>query len=469
MRKITQITINRFLELLKERNVECHALSVSQNGEVLIEKAFNPYRLDSLHPIYSVTKSFTSMAIGFLEQDGLIDLNDTWISYFPEYESDVADPRFFSVTIRTLLTMSLGQDLEVELSEDDDWVATVLGKELSNDPNSIYCYNSHCSHLLSALVTKVSNEKMVDYLKPRMFDPLKFKNYYWQEDKKGRNIGGYGLHVLISDLRKFGECCLNEGVYDGKQILPKEWIKKATSYQMKTANVYPLDRSENRQGYGYHFWMCTHGGYRCSGLHGQICFIQPENKLVVAMFNNTSGSQVIMDCLFDAIEEQPEMAKECEFRLLPVSGEKESHVLDQWLNVRAIACKYNNCFSFESLEMHKNNDLIEIYIDRDGKRYKAIAGYNKWYEQENKFHTFNPFWTANCMLDEQPQYVDNTLFASYAWESNTTLVVQIRELDHSAFTILKFSFDRKHIELYYNVTGLYTTLNDTKCTFYKEC
>lgn len=462
---ITQATIHHFLELLKEKNVECHALSISQNHQILLERAFAPYTVESLHPVYSVTKSFTSMAIGFLEEEGKINIDDNWISYFPEYDSYVADPMFRQVTIKNLLTMTLGQDCEVELTDEDDWVLSVVEKKLSFEPGSIYLYNSHCSHLLSALVTKITGEKMVDYLKTRLFDPLEFQNYYWQEDVNGRTIGGYGLHICIHDLMKFGQCCLDQGVYKGKQVLPKQWLEKATSYQMKNANVYPIARSENRQGYGLHFWMCTHGGYRCSGLHAQICFMQPENNLVVAMFNNTSGSQIILDCLFKAIEDQVETAAASNFQILPVKGHQKENVIESWYNQKVAA--YMNDFQLDWITFYKVNDLMKIDISRNHQVYSVEAGFEHWHAQENKFHRFNTFTIHGHVQNEQPEFVDNTLFASYAWETPTTLVVAIRELDHSAATTLRFAFDNTHIVLYYHVTGLYTTLVETKCVFKK--
>lgn len=460
---ISQATIQHFLEILKSKNIECHALSISQNHHILLEKSFSPYTLDSLHPVYSVTKSFTSMAIGFLEEEGKININDSWLSYFPEYKCYVADPRLSQVTIKNLLTMTLGQDCEVELVDGDDWVLSVIGKKLSYDPGSIYFYNSHCSHLLSALVTQLTGEKMVDYLKTRLFEPLEFQDYYWQEDPQGRTIGGYGLHICIHDLMKFGQCCLDYGVYNGKQVLPRQWVEKATQFQMKNANVYPMTRSENRQGYGYHFWMCTHGGYRCSGLHAQICFMHPENNLVVAMFNNASGSQVILESLFQAIEDQVEYAKESDFQLSPVEGRQNEEVIESWLGQRILA--YTNYFQLDWIEFHKINDFLKINISKNNQIYSVEAKYNQWYAQDNHFHCFNKFNIHGYVENEQPDYVNNTLFASYAWETSTTMVVQIRELDHSACTTLRFAFDKSHIVLYYQVTGLYTTLIETKCIF----
>ncbi|MFR7591012.1 MAG: serine hydrolase domain-containing protein [Longibaculum sp.] len=463
MQIIKKETISYFLNLLEKRHIECHALSICQNGHVLLEKAFSPYTLESLHPVYSVTKSFTSMAIGFLEAEGKLNIENSWISYFPEYEEYVADKQFYDVNIKHLLTMSLGQDCEVEVTKDDNWIFTILGKKLAYQPGTVYLYNSHCSHLLSALVTKLSHQKMSDYLKTKLFIPLDIHNYYWQEDLQGNNIGGYGLHISIHDLMKFGKCCLDGGMYEGKQVLPKQWLDKATTIQMKNVDAYPLNRSENRQGYGLHFWMCTHGAYRMSGLHAQLCFIQPENKLVIAMFNNSSGSQAVLDCWFQAVEDQIEMSEQSSFQLPTVKGLIGEDFLNDYLNQKM--CAYTNDFQFNWLSFKKNADKIEISICRNNQVFSVVAGYHDWYAQENNFHTFNTFMTYDSLVNEQPPNIENTLFACYGWQTNTTLIVEIRELDHSARTVLKFAFDHFHVVLYYSVTGLYTNVTETKCIF----
>ncbi len=463
MLKMREETICHFLDILKRRHIECHALSICQNDQLLIEEAFHPYELEKLHPVYSVTKSFTSMAIGFLEAEQRIDIEKPWISYFPEYRNDVEDPAFLQVTIRHLLTMSLGQDCEVEVMRGDHWIQTILGKKLAYAPGSVFFYNSHCSHMLSALVTKLTGEKMSEYLRPRLFAPLQIVDYYWQEDQQGLSIGGYGLHLRIHDLMKFGKCCLDHGTYKGLQVLSESWLKQATSYQMKNVNVYPAQRSENRQGYGLHFWMCTRGGYRMSGLHAQLCFIQPENNLVVAMFNNSTGSQEILDCLFEAMEDQPETAPIPVFKILPLSGTSKETVLDPWLH-ELIPAGVND-FKLDWIRFESEDDKIQIHISRNQQTYCVLAGYNSWLAQDNQFHNFNTFMSYDSLCNEQPSTVDNTLFASYAWITPTTLKVVIREHDHSAVTTLTFAFDRYYVVLYYHIDGLYTNLTETKCVF----
>ena len=463
MQIVNSEVINHFFALLKERNIECHAISIYQKGAILLEKAFAPFDVNQLHPLYSVTKSFTSMAIGFLEQEGKLSLDDTWIRYFPEYDALLADQKFKEVTLWHLLTMSLGQDSEVEIVGDDDWVKVVLGKEIVFEPGTVFLYNSYCSHLLSALVMKLTGVSMEDYLKSRLFEPLNIHHYLWEKDLYGRTLGGYGLHLSIHDLMKFGVCCLQHGVYEGKQVMPVSWLDKATTFQISNAASYPKERSENRQGYGLHFWMCTHGGYRCSGLHGQLCFIQPENDLVIAMQNATTGSQAILNCLFEAMEDA-QICSEPEFSIPLLKGGRESHVIDPWMN--QIWKAVPNYFGIETICLRLNQDLLTLDIIRNHRQYQIIAGYQIWHRQEDHFKDFQTFMTQEGICEAYDQK-SNVAFANYAWKTKTTLKIEIRELDHSCGTLLRFEFDQGHLVMRYHVNGLYTMITETKCIFSK--
>lgn len=462
MRIVDERTIHRFLELLHRRNIECHAISMYQNGNIILEKAWDPFDVKELHPLFSVTKSFTSMAIGLLEEEGKLSVDDTWISYFPEYKEAVADPAMFRVTIHHLLTMSLGQDTEIEVIEGDDWIKIVLGKELVHEPGSVFLYNSYCSHLLSALVTKLTGISMKEYLHTRLFEPLEITHYQWEEDYFGRTLGGYGLHLSIHDLVKFGICCLNQGIYHKKQILPQHWLEKATMCQIETAQGYPTNRSENRQGYGYHFWMSTRGAYRCSGLHGQLCIIQPENNLVIAMQSATTGSQPILDCLFEAMDDKI-AGTIPEFSLPLRKGETQSKALAPWCNKVLLADKnYMGITSIRIEEINQHQLMFEF--EKDAQTYRIQAGFQQWLKQKDEFLYFNSFMTQDGikkLYDEK----SNAAFANYAWKNKTTLQMDIREWDRSCGTTFILEVDKHHLVLRYSVNALYTILTEAKCIF----
>lgn len=466
MKEFTQQQISQFLQLLKINGVETHAITIYQNDVCLLNRAYAPYEVTALHPLYSVSKSFLSAAVGFLVDEGKIDINKTWLSYCPTYADKIVDSRFNKVTVRNLLTMTLGQDNEAVMHGTDDWAENTVAKRLTYEPGMKFFYNSMCSHLLSILVQTLTGEKLVDFLASRLFAPLGITNYYWEEDRLGHNTGGFGLHLATQDLAKYGLCLLHQGKYNGKQVLPASWVAAATSKQVENASEYPAARSENRQGYGYQFWMCTHGGFRCSGLHGQLCFVQPENQLVIAMSNATTGSQAVLNCLFAAMDAPQETKPFADFSI-PMPKGRASSCDDNELQGQMEALP--NPASITRVEWNKIDDThLELSFWRENQKYSLIAGYNEWYRQTDTWDGFSTFIAADSMKDSPRLVGQDVLFASYAWASDSTLEIRMRALDRSAGYTLLFTVDRKYLTLHYNVNALYSPFVSFDATFVRK-
>lgn len=466
MENFTQERIDQFLTLLRDTGVEVHAITIYQNGKLLLDKAYTPFETTALHPLYSVSKSFLSIAVGYLVEEGQVKLDKPWLSYCPEYTEKIADPRFIDVTVRNLLTMSLGQDSEAAIHGDDDWVENIVGKKLVYDPGKKFFYNSMCSQLLSIMVQNVSGKRVVDLLAERLFEPLGIEDYYWEQDCHGHNTGGFGLHMRTSDLAKFGLCCLANGQYGGRQLIPKKWLAEATSKQIENASEYPMSRTENRQGYGYHFWMCTHGAYRCSGLHGQLCFVQPYNQLVIAMSSATTGSQAILNCLFHSMD-YPEQVTAFHDFVIPMKEGHAQSCESPYLNTRYEAI--GNPAGITYMELIQIDSMhISITLKKNGKKYAFTAGYNEWTRQRNEFEGFSKFITCDSSLKMRPSDQIPVLFGNYAWTTDTTLQVQLRALDCASGFHFTFEIDSKYITLNYEVKALFSTFTSFSVAFYRK-
>lgn len=464
MKPLNKDTIYQFLYLLKRNNVECHAITIVQNGSVLLDKAYQPFQKEALHPLYSVTKSFTGTAVGMLVSAGKLSLSDSWLSYFPEYRK-YATAGFEKVTIRNLLTMTLGQDAEPIIRKDEDWIKGIIEKPLVYRPGTKFFYNSMCSHLLSCLVQKVTGQKLSQYLKENLFQPLGIRDFYWEEDRQGHTLGGFGLHLKTADLAKFGVCILNEGVCAGRQIIPAEWIREATAKQMENASEYPASRSENRQGYGYQFWRCTHDAFRCSGLHGQLCLIQPKNKLVIAMSSATTGSQAILNCLFEAMDYPVKNSEQPCFVIPLLSGSTHSGCwTDRQLYRRHAALPNPAGISGMRIEK-KSAHEIEVTFSKAGRRYSFIAAEGIWKAGKNKIENFSEFHSGDSINDRTPAKYRGPVFGNYAWISKTTLQVQLRALNHSSCWNFLFQLDGQHITLFYQINALYTFFPSFEAVF----
>lgn len=315
--KFNEVTGERLLALLRKRGVEVRSLVVRQDGGVVFSHATAPFPLEHVHPLYSVTKSFTSCAVGMLVEQGAVDINAPWVSYLPEYGAKALDARFCRVSVRDLLTMQMGQDAEPQLQGGDDWALGVAGKPFAHDPGTVFFYNSLCSHLLSVLVQRISGETLDRFLAKRLFEPLGISKWWWEHDRQGHATGGFGLHLSTPDLAKFGQCLLDGGIWEGRRVVPGDWVREATRKQVETRPFYPDSSTEDRNGYGYQFWMCAGGGFRCSGLWGQLCYVLPEQRLVVAASSSTSGSKPIMDALYDVLRIEPNYRAVCLEEELP--------------------------------------------------------------------------------------------------------------------------------------------------------
>ena len=443
MRTISKHQADLFLSLLKERNIEIHSLCLYQDGALLLDDTFEPFQRGALHPLYSITKSFTSIAIGLLIQDHKLQLEDRWCDFFPEYKEKITDPKFLSVTIKDLLTMTLGQDREVTVESGDDWIENILSKPLAYRPSEKFFYNSMCSMLLSVLIQKLTGCKEADFLDQRIFQPLRIHNWYWEEDEQGHSIGGYGLHLEIHDLLKFGIFLLKEGKYNGVKLLDPEWIHTATSHQVDTKEYFSSVRNEDRQGYGFHFWMCTHGAYRCSGMFGQICLIIPDERIVLAVNSSTTGSQPILDCFFEAYDHPNENILHTYHIDLP--NGKSVSPWSKLLFGTFQNCDSNNpCF----LKINQISNLIDLEWNSKEQTKKLSCGFNKWIQQSDTYSS-----AGNFILQPEMKKinVNRCLYASYAWPSDTMLMIDVRADDYSGRERILLQLDGKYLKITHDI------------------
>ncbi len=457
MARMNENTRNHFFRLLNKSDIEVHSMSIYEKGEWLFEEAVKPYELDSLHPLYSVTKSFTSQAIGLLVEDGLVGLDTPWIDYFPEYEVCLFDDMFKKVTVRHLLTMSMGQDCETRVNKDSDPIIKVLQKPVVYEPGTKFLYNSHCSHLLGALVSKVSGMKLAKFVEKRIFEPLGIEEYAWDEDKFNRSLGGFGLHLKIHDLAKFGVCCMHDGMYEGKQVLSKAYNELATSKQMENDYCTSLDEQE-RQGYGFQYWLCTKG-VRCSGMFGQLVFMLKEEDLVITMHTTSESSKEILACLYEALK-QEEVIEEEVLENPVLVGEEKSQMIYLFDDLLLVA--QSNYFRMEYLTITQLEDGIMIACKRNFHTYRIVAKYNEWHKQKNQCIGFNPY-----LVKDQLKRVSCSkyTYANYAWLTPSTLAVRVLESDSTASTTLLLRFDEHTITMEYSVKGLWSQMDEATVVF----
>lgn len=288
-----------FIDAVEADDLELHSLMVLKNRHVIAEGWWKPFSHDDPHLLYSLSKSFTSTAIGFAVQEGLLQIDDPVISFFPEQLPPNPSELLASMRVRHLLSMSTGHaadDMsEMHAREDGDWVRGFLAREVIYEPGTHFLYNSSASYVLSAIISKVTGQTTLDYLRPRLLDPLGIEKATWETCPKGISVGGWGMSVTTDAIARFGLFYLLKGVWDGKQLLNEAWIEDATSFQISNGDNPDSDWA---QGYGFQFWRSKHHAYRGDGAFGQFCIVIPDIQMVVAITSSTSNMQAILDLVW---------------------------------------------------------------------------------------------------------------------------------------------------------------------------
>ncbi len=288
MEGVSSEGINNFIDAVSISKLELHSFMILRHGKVISEGWWNPYRNDLKHTLYSCSKSFTATAIGFAVNEGKLTVNDKVISFFPEDVPSQISPYLAELKIKDLLSMSVGHEKEPStiIATSDNWVKEFLNTPIKYQPGTKFLYNSPATYMLSAIVQKVTGQKVMDYLKPRLFDPLGISEIDWEVDPKGINTGGWGLRLKTEDMAKFGQLFLQKGIWNGKQILPVSWIEEASTMKIMqdpNASQSRKDSSDWLQGYCYQMWRCRNNGYRADGANGQFIIVLPEKDVVIAI------------------------------------------------------------------------------------------------------------------------------------------------------------------------------------------
>ena len=222
--------ILRYVQKLDRANLATHSVIIARHGHVIFEKYWAPYQKDELHRIYSATKSFVSIAIGFLAQDGLIDLDDPIIRYFPEESKNLRDDNMRAQTIRQMLMMATAKvNLNWFLEKREDRVAEyfINDPEKSHPPGTVFAYDSTGSFVLGALVERLTGMKLLDYLRLKALDRIGFsKEAYMLTCPGGHSWSDSALLCTPMDWMRVAQFMLQQGSWNGEQLLDKEYAAK---------------------------------------------------------------------------------------------------------------------------------------------------------------------------------------------------------------------------------------------------
>lgn len=363
--------------------VEPHSIMLLRHGQVAAEGWWHPYAPDRVHLLYSLSKSFTAAGVGIAVRAGLIDLDATVLSYFPELDADVTDERSRRIRVRHLLAMASGHREEtIDRARALDPTNTVRGFLLlppDEEPGTVFAYNQPCTYTLAAIVRRVTGGSLVAWLRPHLLDPLGIDDLAWRRDDTGAELGYSGCYAPTDAVAKLGQLYLQGGVWDGERILDADWVEQAISTQVANPDEANPDWS---QGYGFQFWMARHG-FRGDGAYGQFCVVLPEQDVVLAMTGQSLDMQAVLDAVWEHLLPAVDRASDAssasalEARLTslglpPVQGGRlPEHLADVELRSRPRGI-------LDAVTFARGADGIRLTITDDGRSESVLLGEGRW-------------------------------------------------------------------------------------------
>jgi CubicO group peptidase (beta-lactamase class C family) len=284
-----------FLNAMDTGRVELHSFMFIRHGKVIAEGWWNPYGSDKRHIMFSASKTFTATALGLAVSENRLKVTDKVLSFFPYSKPDSVSNYMKDLTVQNLLTMSTGQDPEPwVMGSEGDWINTFLRTAPVNKPGTVFKYNNAATFMLSAIVQQLTGQTVFDYLQARIFKPLAITGIDWDLNPQGINLGMIGLRLRTEDMAKFGLLLLHNGLWNGKQLIPKAWIDEATSFKIQTTvpgSKESMALSDWAQGYCYQMWRGRNNTVRLDGMGGQFVVLIPDKDAIVVMTANAKNTQ----------------------------------------------------------------------------------------------------------------------------------------------------------------------------------
>ncbi|MEW9701443.1 serine hydrolase domain-containing protein [Paenibacillus sp. SI8] len=434
--------IARCLQDMERRGLELHSFMLVRHGHVISEGWWAPYAPERPHMLFSLSKSFTSTAIGLLVQEGRISVQDRVVSFFPEDAPAEISSHLASMTIRDLLVMGTGhaEDTSAKMQQSDNYVRNLLELPVEHEPGTHFAYNSGATYLLSAILQKVTGMTLLEYLQPRLLEPLGIEGATWGSCPRGITMGGWGMKITTEDIAKFGQLYLQKGQWQGMQIVPSSWIEEATSKQIE--NGVEAD-NDWQQGYGYQFWRCQHGAYRGDGAFGQYCIVMPEQDAVIAITSGVNDTGAILKVIWEQL--LPAMKSE----ELPPDREAAESLGHQLRGLHLdppkahAASLLENDISGIQYELADNDsklrtsffqfteEYVILTLDYEDSKHTVIFGRNQWH-------------SGMCSIGMK---AEEPALGSATWQDTNTLELTLRYVETPFCITMVCTFDQGGVEL----------------------
>jgi CubicO group peptidase (beta-lactamase class C family) len=458
---VSSDVLNTLFDAMDSSDIEFHGVMILRNGFVISEGWWEPYGPQHRHSEYSLSKSFTSTAVGLAIYEGYFTLESPVTSFFPDMLPTTISPNLAAMKIKHLLTMTTGHNVDEHLRTNElPWVQSFLAAPITHEPGTFYLYNTSASYVLSAIVQKTTGKTVLEYLTPRIMEPLNIADADWEVSPQGINTGGYGLRIKTEDIAKFSQLYLNKGNWHGKQLIPASWVEAATKKEWDfTSNPFggktPKEQDDWQQGYGYQFWRTQHNGYRSDGLYGQFGIVLPDEKTIIAINEESFNTQKTLNYVWDILI--PGLQK----GMLPANGhaheklkatEAGLHVKFESMETTSPTAKTisgkkfildGNTYGAKSITFNVTNNGCEITVGYDQGNRTVHFGMNSWEKAKNNIKTNNqlPFPMTNLPNVESP------VAGNATWMDLNTLYLEIRPFETVNSDSITCKFDGNNVTL----------------------
>jgi len=444
---VSSSAVLSFVQAADERIDAMHSFMLVRHGHVVAEGWWAPYDAGTRHSLYSLTKSFTSTAVGLAVAEGHMTVDDLVLPRFPEDAPEAPGEHLKAMRVRDLLAMSTGHHKEAPLGPDVPWSRAFLAEPVAHKPGTFFLYNTPASYMLSAMVERAVGATVLDYLRSRLFEPLGIRDPVWLASPQGVTIGGWGLSLRTEEIARFGQLYLGKGEWQGRRLLPAAWVEAATARQVSNGSK---PESDWEQGYGFQFWRCRHGAYRADGAFGQYCIVMPEQDAVVAITSGVKDMQAVLNVVWDRLLPaiQPERLPAdpegqerlrnalARLALRPPAGSAAPPATPVWGRRYSFPANEQKLEAL-ALEMGGDGDAASLVIRVDGAERRLACGRGTW--RKGRF--------AYGFLSEQPAA------AAGAWTADGVFTAKVLfpETPYSLTLGLRFTGDELALDAEYNV------------------
>ncbi len=421
-----------------------------RHGHVVAEAWWAPYDAETPHVLYSLSKSFTSTAVGLAIHEGKLTINDEVLKFFPEDAPADPSQNLNAMRVRDLLRMTTGHQTEPPTWREEPesplkgatWTKKFYAHPVNFKPGTLFVYNTSATYMQSAIVQKVSGMTVRDFLIPRLFEPLGIATPTWFASPEGVSAGGFGLNLRTEDLAKFGQLYLQNGEWQGKQLIPAAWVKQATTRQTSNGSDPNSDWS---QGYCFQFWRSRHNSFRGDGAFGQYLLVLPEQDAVIIITSGVKNMQDVMDRVWEKLlpalkpdvlaEDATATAKlHTKLKSLTVkmpAGETMSPVAAE------ISSKWfefpENDRGIKAVSLELNPDAPALTVRTADGEIKTQLGFGSWQKTRAGFASG---------MDRFISVPENTLIAaSSAWTEKNVLTIKLIACETPFYTTLALKFD----------------------------